>query len=574
MTEKEAFVKRFEGLAAVRGEKKADFLLKNGRIVDVFSGEIFQVDIAVSGGRILVFGDYRAEQVLDLGNRIAAPGFIDSHVHIESAMVGVPGYAAAVMPRGTTSVVIDPHEIANVLGNEGIRYMIRSSKASPLGVHVMVPSCVPATHLETSGAALSVKDIQDWMSRPGILGLAEMMNFPGVVNGDQKVLAKLKAASGRVRDGHAPGLSGKSLNAYVYAGIGSDHECFSLEEAREKVRLGMMVFIREGTAAKNLHTLLPLVNAMNQHRFAFCTDDRHPFDLLHEGHIDSMVREAVRQGMDPVTAVRLASFNAARYFGLPETGAIAPGYHADIAVFDDFESVAVKWVMKEGRLVAAEGKMLVQAGGKSAPRPKNTIRMKPLRKADLQVQAAGRVRVIGLIPDQIVTEALVLEPEIRDGKAVSSTGKDVLKLIVAERHRGTGNLGIGFVRGFGLKRGALASSVAHDSHNIIAVGVTDEDLLLAVRSVAGMHGGLAAVADGNVLEKLPLPIAGLMSPEPMEEVERRIQSLNRSAAGLGCVLKDPFMQLSFLALPVIPELKLTDRGLVDLSRFDFVPLSV
>jgi len=566
-------VKFYEGLAAARGEKKADFLLKNGRIVDVFSGEIFKGDIAVSGGRILGFGDYQAEQVLDLENRIAAPGFIDAHVHIESAMVGIPRYAAAVMPRGTTSVVIDPHEIANVLGNEGIRYMIRSSKASPLGVHVMVPSCVPATHLETSGSALSVKDIKDWMGRPGIVGLAEMMNFPGVVNGDKKILAKLEAASGRVRDGHAPGLSGKSLNTYVFAGIGSDHECFTLEEAGEKVRLGMMVFIREGTAAKNLRTLLPVVNPMNQDRFAFCTDDRHPFDLLREGHIDFMVREAVRQGMNPVTAVRLASFNAARYFRLPETGAIAPGYHADIAVFDDFESVAVKWVMKNGCVVAQDGKMLVQGGGKPEPRPKNTIRMKPFKKEDLEVRAAGPVRVIGLIPDQIVTKALVLEPEIREGKAVSSPAKDMLKLIVAERHKATGNLGIGFVCGFGLKRGALASSVAHDSHNIIAVGVDDEDILLAVRNVAAMHGGLAAAAGGQVLEKLPLPIAGLMSPEPMEEVQHRIQSLNRSAAGLGCVLKDPFMQLSFLALPVIPELKLTDRGLVDLSRFDFVPLN-
>ena len=563
-----------ELIAAARGETRADLLLKNARVVNVFSGEIQSGHVAVAKDRIVGIGEYDAARIIDLKGAYLTPGFIDGHVHLESSMVTVPEYAKAVVPNGTTAVVADPHEIANVLGDEGIRYVIDASKDSPLDVFVMVPSCVPATHLETSGARLNAEDIVAFLHYPEVLGLAEMMNFPGVLLRAPDVLEKIKVASGRLVDGHAPGLTGRDLAAYAAAGIRSDHECTTAEEALEKVRLGITVMIREGTAAKNLEALLGAVRPENSHRFLFCTDDRHPADLLAEGHLNFMIRKAVERGMDPALAVRLATLNPALYFGLKDRGAVAPGYRADLAAFDDFDAMRVRLVLKDGRIVSKDGEWTDTGRAPAAGAARPSVRIAPIDVTKFQIPSRGktRVRVIGIVPNQIVTKSAVLDAAVTGGMAVSDVRRDVLKIAVVERHKATGNIGLGFVKGFGLKKGALASSVAHDSHNIIVVATNDADMLAAVKTIADMQGGLVAVADGKTVECLPLPVAGLLSEEPLETVRQRIEALKKAAKTLGCVLDDPFMHLSFLALPVIPELKITDKGLVDVGKFDIVPL--
>ncbi|MGB7571522.1 MAG: adenine deaminase [Methanothrix sp.] len=563
---------REELIAAARGEVEVDLLLAGGRLANVLSGEVYPADVAIHRGRIVGFECSSAGRVLELDGQIIAPGFIDGHVHIESSMVTVPEYARAVVPRGTTTVVADPHELANVWGTEGIRYILDSSEEVPLNVYVMLPSCVPATDLETAGASLRAEDLAPLMQDDRVLGLAEMMNYPGVLLRDAEVMAKLALAEGRPVDGHAPGLSGRDLSAYIAAGIGSDHECTTIEEAREKVRSGMHIMLREGSAAKNLRDLLPLVTPANVGRFLFVSDDRHPADLLGQGHIDFMVRTAVEQGLEPILALQIASINAARYFGLPHLGAIVPGYRADLVVLDGLESLRVAKVIKDGTLVAEDGRLCVPlraAGGADLRR----MNIAPLGPGSFAIMAQpGPARVIGVVDGQIVTRSLSLPPKIKDGLVVSDTERDILKMAVVERHRGTGNVGLGLVQGFGLARGAIATSVAHDSHNIAVVGVSDEDMLAAVRKVAEMGGGLVALADGVVQARLPLPVAGLMSEARLEEVEQGLGECIAAARGLGCRLSDPFMTLSFLCLPVIPELKLTDRGLVDVNVFRFVPL--
>jgi adenine deaminase len=563
-----------ELIDAATGRIENDLLLRNGRLVNVWTGEILPASVAVKSGIVTATEDLPARETVDLEGRFIAPGFIDAHVHLESAMVTPAQYARAVVPLGTTAVVADPHEIANVAGVAGVRSLLDGSAGLPLDVFVMAPSCVPATHLESSGASLSAADLQVLAGHPSVLGLAEMMNFPGVLAAFPDVLEKIRTAkNGRV-DGHAPGLSGSGLSAYIAAGIGSDHECFTAGEALEKIRKGMLVMIREGTAARNLDALLPVVRPENADRFAFCTDDRHPGDLLREGHINFIVRRAVEKGLDPALAVRLATWNPARYFGLRDRGAVAPGFRADLVVFDDFETLVPRWVFKAGRVVSENGTPAPSAAGAAAPAGTASVRIAPLGPESFRVpaDASKRMRVIRVIPDQIVTAADRETPAVADGEAVADPARDLLKLVVVERHRATGRVGIGFVRGFGLRRGALASSVAHDSHNLIAVGASDADLLAAVRELARLNGGLAAVDGGKVLDALPLPVGGLMTDAPLEAVAERLDSLKRTARSLGCGLNDPFMQLSFLALPVIPELKLTDRGLVDVGRFDFVPL--
>lgn len=563
-------------IAAAHGEIPCDLLLRNANLVNVFSGDIQQADVAVFGGRIAGFGDYAARASVDLGGRYLCPGFIDAHVHLESGMVTVPEFARAVVPRGTTTVIADPHEMANVFGLDGVRYILETSEGLPLRVFVMVPSCVPATDMETSGARLTADDFGLLFNHTRVLGLAEMMNYPGVIHRDADVMNKLAAAGYRPIDGHAPGMSGRDLAAYVAAGIGSDHECTQVDEAREKLAQGLHIMIREGTSERNLETLLPLVNGRNSIHCSFCTDDRHPADLLAEGSINYLVKRAVELGLDPMTAVQMATINTARYFGLRRIGAIAPGYCADMLVVDDLKAFNINEVYSGGVKVAEQHRYLAPAvpARPSALRSSVNVDWMAL---DFRIPAADssrKARVIGLVPNQIVTQSLIEDMAVVNGEIPADPSRDILKIAVAERHMASGRLGIGLVKGFGLKKGALASSVAHDSHNIIVVGANDQDMMTAVVEVARMRGGQVVVADNEVKTSLPLPIAGLMSDLPLEEVGRRIDEMNAAAHKLGCTLPDPFMTLSFLALPVIPELKVTDKGLVDVKQFQIVPLLV
>ena len=560
-------------IAVARGEEPADLLLKNGRLVNVLSGEVHPARVAIVDGRVAGWGgDYRARRVVDLAGRFICPGLIDAHVHLESSMVSPAEFSRAVLPHGTTAVVCDPHEIANVLGLAGVRYILDASAGLPLTVYVMAPSCVPATDMETAGAALDAADIAQILTYDRVLGLAEMMNYPGVLFRVPSVLAKIAAAAGRPVDGHAPGLSGKDLNAYLAAGIGSDHECTDPDEAREKLRRGMHIFIREGTTARNLHSLLPLVTPANARFCHFCTDDRHPDTLLTEGHVDDIVRQAIAGGLDPVLAIQMASINTALYFGLRQTGAVAPGYRADLLVLDDLERVQVAQVYAAGQLVAEGGRCLLFAAELPQVPTQSTVHLNTA-VLDLTIRAGqGPARVIGVVPGQVVTEDLRLEPAIVDGQVVADPARDLAKIAVIERHHSTGNLGLGLVKGIGLRRGAIASSVAHDSHNVVVVGVADADMRAAVASVAEMGGGQVAIAGGQVQAACPLPIAGLMSDRPLEQVRDQVAALTKAAQALGSTLPDPFMTLSFLALPVIPALKLTDKGLVDVIKFQVVPL--
>jgi len=555
------------------GREPADLLLTNLRLVDVLAGEIYPAEVALAGGRIAAVGTgYAARETLDLGGAFLAPGLLDAHVHVESSMVTPAEFARAVVPRGTTTVITDPHEIANVLGLEGIRFMLEGAKGSPLAVFVMAPSCVPATAMETSGASLDAVDLASFQSSPWVLGLAEVMNFPGVVAGDDAVLAKLRAFAGKVIDGHAPGLTGHALAAYAAAGIGSDHESTTVEEAREKLRLGLAVFLREATNARNLRALAPLVTALNHHRMCLCTDDRQPSDLLDQGHIDHLVRLAIGEGVDPMIALRMASWNTAQYFRLHDRGAVTPGRRADLIVFADLAAPRPHLVFRRGRLVARDGEMLPVEGPRAVPHLRGTMSV-AWDAVDLAIRAEGtRVRVIEAMADQLVTGHLIETAAIAGGLAVADPGRDLLKMAVIERHRSSGAVGKGFVRGLGLKRGALASSVAHDHHNLIVIGADDVSMLTAARRAAALGGGLV-VADGeSVVAELALPLGGLMSERPIEEVRQRLDRAIAAARALGSPVHDPFMAMSFLALEVIPHLKLTDQGLVDVDRFAPVPL--
>ncbi|MBE7554264.1 MAG: adenine deaminase [Anaerolineales bacterium] len=557
-----------------RGDEPADLLLKNGRVLNVFTGEIISTHIAIADSHIVGLGDYEAQQIVDLNGRYVAPGLIDSHVHIESAMVTPPEFARAVVPRGTTTVITDPHEIANVMGLEGIRYMLAMAKYNPLSVYVNAPSCVPSTHMETTGAALAWYDLAPLQHEEFVIGLAEVMNFPGVVAGDEGILNKIRSFHESVKDGHCPGLLGRNLNAYVSAGIGSDHECTTVEEALEKLRLGMYVFIREATNAHNLKPLLPLITVDNARRLCFCTDDRHPADLLEEGHIDFMLRTAIAGGVPPMVAFRMATLNPAEYFRLNDRGAIAPGRWADLMVFSDLQAPLAEQVYRGGKLVAQDGVMLPWE------RPARRLALRSSMnvdwsKVDLALPVEGaQVRVIGTIRDQLITQHLIEPTPQADGQVVADTQRDILKMAVIERHMATGNVGQGLVRGLGLQRGAIASTVAHDHHNLVVIGVDKQSMLTAAHALAESQGGMAAADGETVLAQLPLPIAGLMSDQPIERVREQMDDMLQAAHQLGSPLHDPFMAMSFLALPVIPSLKLTDHGLVDVDKFQLVSLFV
>jgi len=562
-------------LPIARGDEPADLALRNGRVINVFTGEIIEADVAIAGDTIVGVGpDYEAAEEIDLGGRYVCPGLIDAHVHVESSMVTPPQFARAVVPRGTTTAVTDPHEIANVAGTDGIRYMLAASEGLPLTVYVNLPSCVPATHMGTAGAELSADDLLALAGLPRVIGLAEFMNVPGAVLGLPGALEKLVAFRGGIIDGHAPAVSGKWLQAYAGAGPGSDHECTTVEEMLEKLRLGMYVFIRESTAARNLRALLPAVTPQNSRRCAFCTDDRHPADLLDEGHIDYLIRLAVAEGLDPITAIQMATLNGAEWFGLRDRGAIAPGRRADLVVFSNLKKFHAELVFAGGTLVAQDG---APVGDWPTPavddsHVRDTVHVE-WERLSLTIPAQGKqVRIIGVVPDQVVTEHLVEPAKVVDGLAVADLERDLLKIAVIERHRGTGNVGLGFVHGLGLKRGALAGSVGHDAHNLIVAGCDDASMMTAARAVGDMGGGLATAVGKEVLASVPLPIAGLMSDQPVETVRQEMDQLVEAAKQLGSSLHDPFMTLGFLALEVIPSLKLTDQGLVDVEKFDFVPL--
>jgi adenine deaminase len=562
-----------EIITFAKGERTVDLLLTNAQLINVFSGEIEQQAIAIVQGMVVGFGDYPAKEVIDLKGRFLAPGLIDAHVHIESSMVGVGGYAKAVLPHGVTTIVTDFHEIANVMGIKGIQLMRQGSESNPLNLFVMLPSCVPATPLETAGAEIRAEDLKDLIKEEWVKGLGEMMNFPGVIHGDPEVLQKIRMARGKRIDGHAPGLSGKELMAYICAGISSDHECTRREEAEEKLRLGMYIMIREGSSAKNLQELIPIVTPLNARRFMFVTDDCHPTDLIAQGGVDHSVRKAIQLGLDHIIAIQMATINPAQYFPLPGIGAIAPGYQADLVVIEDLIDLRVSHVFKAGRLVAEAGKMLPGVIEESKVKTENTIHLSPISAERFRIKAQGsRAKVIEIIPHQIITKKGIYTVNIEDGLAVADPKRDILKIAVVERHQGTGNIGLGFVKGFGLRDGAIASSVAHDSHNIVVVGVQDDDMAQAVQGIAEMHGGLIVVKEGKTLASFPLPIGGLMSGGSIEQVCDGLNCLHETIRQMGCMQEDPFMALSFLALPVIPELKITDKGLVDVTQFKIVPL--
>ena len=562
-----------------RGARPASLLLKGGRIVNVFTREIEEGAVALLGSAIAGVGAKYSggDEVIDLEGGLVIPGLIDAHIHIESTLLLPAHFTAAALPHGTTAVIADPHEIANVLGEAGVAFMLGNSEGLPLDFYFMAPSCVPATDMETAGGEITPEQVERLLDHPRMLGLGEMMNFPGVILGDAAVAAKIAAAHrlGKPVDGHSPGLIGRELQAYAGAGISTDHECISAAEALEKVRCGMKVIIREGSAARNLAGLLPAVKAAGSRHFMFGTDDREAAELLSAGHMDEILRRAVALGCDPLEAVEMAALNPALHYRLARRGAVAPGYRADLVVVDDLKDFKVRLVIKDGRVAAREGKVTAATASHSIEESLlDTVRLlRPLQAADFTFKAGpGNMPVLGLIPDQIITEKLMLQPRRDEAGAVQADpGRDIIKIAVIERHRRSGRVALGLVKGLGLRRGAIASSVAHDSHNIIVAGVEEAAMAEAVNALARVGGGFAAVDGAAVVQSLlPLPVAGLISREPAERVAAALAGVTAAARNLGATPRQPFLTLSFLALPVIPHLKITDRGLFDVDKFSFI----
>jgi adenine deaminase len=553
-------------LRVALGAEPADLVLAGGTIVDVLAGDTYIADVAVVDGTIAGIGEYPlATERIDVSGQWVAPAFIDPHMHTESTLVWLPEFARAVVPHGTGAVVTDPHEIANIAGLPGLEAMREAARGLPLGIFFTVPSGVPASAWESPGAEFGPDEIAIMLSWPECVGLGELMNFPGVLAGDDDIAAKLAVSSRTRRDGHGPGLRGRALQAYAGSGPTSDHESTTLEEALEKLRAGQMVMIREGSAARNLEALFPLITDNTYPRCCLCSDDRDIHSLLHLGHMDAIVRQAIAMGLDPVRAIRLATWNGADYWRLSGWGAVAPGYRANLVILDDLQSVQVAMTLFEGRIVARDGAMVDGAIGAAAAIPgilRDTIHLTQLDRDALRLAPDEGRQAVGVIPGEIATRLLDVEPEISDGEAIAAPERDLLKLVCVERHHGTGRVGVGYVQGFGLARGALASSIAHDAHNIVAVGADDRDILRAIDAVAGTGGGLAVVADGEVIAATPLPIAGILSDQPLADAAAGVGAVEEAAKALGSELPSPFGLLAFLALSVIPEARVTDRGFV------------
>ena len=558
------------------GRRPADLLISNARLLNVFTGEIITTNIAICDDRVAGLGDYTASATFDARGAYVAPGFIDAHVHIESSLLTFSEYAKVVSRCGTTSVIADPHEFANIAGIGGIQFLLSSSRGAPVDLFATLSSCVPASKFEFSGVELGAEQLRPLVNHPAVLGLAEVMNYPGVIAADQEILRKIGLIGTGVVDGHAPGVQGRDLCAYRAAGIMSDHECTSAEEAIEKLRLGFHIMIREGSQTRNLRALLPAVNAANADRFMFCTDDKDVRDLLKEGHIDFMIRTAIECGIDPLLAIRMATLNTARYFGLRDHGAIFPGAIANLVVLEDLKSCRVRDVFHHGKHVERDnGSPRVESASPNALN--GSVKVKPLSRDDFRYRWAGhdkapRVHVIHASENRIDTQHIVETAAVYKDELITDTTRDLAKIMVIERHQASGKIGRGLVRGFALRSGAMASSVAHDSHNIIVVGVDDSDMLAAVNRVIELNGGLVVTEIGQVLAEVPLPVAGLVSDKPAEIVAEELQSLMKAARRLGCRMEQPFMAMSFLSLSVIGKLKLTHNGLVDVDRFEIIDL--
>lgn len=551
------------------GETRADLVIKNTRFLNVVTGEIAEGDVAVCGDRIVgTYESYDGVDEIDGRGLTVVPGFIDTHVHCESTCVTPQEFDRCVLPRGTTTAICDPHEICNVLGEAGLRYFLDSAGGTVMDLRVQLSSCVPATELETSGARLEAPDLVRHKDHPKVLGLAEFMNFPGVFHKVDRVLDKLAAFDGRHIDGHAPLLGGRELNAYLSCGIRNCHETTSVPEAMEKLRKGMQVLIRDGSVSKDVYALAPVIQPETSPFLGFCTDDRNPLDIAEEGHLDHLIRSAIKLGAPVAHVYRAATWSAARGFGLFDRGMVAPGQRADLVLLDDLESCAINRVIRGGRVVTAES-----FAGRAAVEPVglNSVKLDPVTAEDFAVPGGGSVQsVIGVLPGKIITEHRRLEVPSKGGHLVADPERDILKICVFARHGTNRNIGRGFAQGFDVKEGALASSVGHDSHNVCVVGASDQDMAIAVNRLIELQGGFVAVRNGRVVGELALPLAGLMSLEPFESVERRLRSLRASVRDMGCPLAEPFLQLAFLPLPVIPHLKITDRGLVDVDRFELV----
>ena len=555
-----------------RGLEKADLVIKNANVVNVLSEEIHKADIAITDGVIAGLGEgYSGKKEIDVQGAYVTPSFIDGHVHLESTMMLPAEFVKVALPAGTTSVIIDPHEISNVLGLHGISFMHEAVKNLPLDVYTMLPSCVPSSQFETSGFDLNSYDLSLLIDKPWVLGLAEMMNFPGVLNQDKNVMAKLELAKSKNKciDGHAPYLHGKDLCAYIASGVKSDHECTNPDEAIEKLRMGMYVMVREGTAAKDLDALIPVLKNCNTRKCIFVTDDRHPADL--KEHINGMVRRSVEAGVDPIKAIQIASLNTAEYFGLKNLGAIAPGYKADMLILPDLKSFKPDLVIKNGEIAAQNGKLISELPQPEELAVRNSVNVRWITPEDFRIEAQGdEVSALEIIPHQLITKSIQAKINIQDGNAVSNIENDTLKICVIERHRATGNIGKGFVKGFNLKCGAIASTVAHDSHNMIVIGTNDGDMYTAAVAMIKCKSDKVIVKDGEIISRLELPIAGLMSDRDYDYVVEKCEELNNAAHSIGCKLDDPFMTMGFLSLPVIPELKVTDKGVFDTNKFDFI----